>query len=591
MAIRVPMLDSVGVGLQNPTMRSQAPSPWILRSALDSGGRESMQLGTSLVRGGLELNTLVQQQQQLTDQAAAKDAAAKATSFITDTMYSPGGYLSQQGKSALDAAQPTQQAVTDHINEIRGSLQNPRQQALFMRAAQPMILNTQRTIAAHAAKANIQYNLQSSVARSNAAAQQAVQSFALDPSPNNIAAQQALTTQQLELENQGRIQGLSGDALTQFVNSGLGKTYTVAAQNLINSGNVPVAEAFLQQHGAEIAPAAHAGLLKALDAAKTKDSSIALSIQLNSQHPDDIMAQQKTLDQMFKDKQVTADVYNATQQKLRADHAQQQEAYREQDKQTLGHIWDAIQNGNVTSPNDLNPTTLAYIQQRGLGGSVTNMFKNAKNPGADDPQLYLKLVHQAYTDPTAFGKENIVQYYGQLNPAHRRSLESLQGSVWKNGSAHSDPQTLVYSTVRAIKANMQAAGFELNPKDRVQAQQLAQFESALYDAIGHAVQQNPNMTPEQARNVGLSLLKNEALSGPAHSVFGFGFGGHKRVPVWQMTPEQKAQPWDIPHKDRTQIIDSLSRGGIPVTEQNIQQVYKRAHGVYSSDEQTPQQGQ
>ena len=72
------------------------------------------------------------------------------------------------------------------------------------------------------------------------------------------------------------------------------------------------------------------------------------------------------------------------------------------------------------------------------------------------------------------------------------------------------------------------------------------------------------------------MLKDRALSGTG--VFGTSIG-QTRKPVFEMTPAERAAPWEIPPADRAQIIEALKAQGKPVDEATIQRRYKFVNGV------------
>ena len=285
----------------------------------------------------------------------------------------------------------------------------------------------------------------------------------------------------------------------------------------------------------------------------------------------DIGQQERILDQRFKAGDINADVHDMALQKLRADNAQRRSEQTESDRYFMGQIFDLKQKNPNVSITDLSPSQQSYMKARGLGPHVTALLK--EGPVVDDSKLFNDQMRMSAEDPSGFAKQDMSIYRGQLTQPHWDHLVGLQTSVNRQDIAAMDQAKVLHNTVTDIKSGMAAAGLDLNPKPGAKADALNQFEASLRDSLIAA--QNTKKAPlsrDEARQIGLGLLKDQTLSGT-----GFLFDTHK--PVWQMTPEERAKSWTIPDDDRKQITEALTKRNQPVTEDAIQRLYKYAQGV------------
>jgi hypothetical protein len=100
-------------------------------------GRAESQLGATAETAARGLESIVIEQQRLTNQVAANQstnhAMEEATKILHGDPNKPGdvGYFGLKGIDAVNARQPTMKALTDLLDQTRTTLTNPRQQIMF----------------------------------------------------------------------------------------------------------------------------------------------------------------------------------------------------------------------------------------------------------------------------------------------------------------------------------------------------------------------------------------------------------------------------------------------------------------------------
>lgn len=581
---RVPTYSNFDVQPTNiPSFREHAPAGLVQGET--QGARQESEAGHALTRLSTVGQDIVTSQIATTNEASVKAAHTRFLEGVTSVLNDPSsGYLQTQGENALAGATQATQSIKSLQTDISGTLANPVQRQMFTQVSTPTVLASQSAIDRHAGTQNMHYAREASQARAHAASDFAVRAF----DPNNPATEalfaQGITTQQIELEHQAALLGLKGTLRRQYIlhgpdgRSGLNATYGGVVTNLISKGDTQGAQAFLKANQKNVAQPTYQKLQEYLTTADNRNNALGLSISLKAKGG--IEAQTAAIDAMFKDGKINQETHALTLQKLRGDWGQQQSALLAKDKQVLGDIWGLKTQHGLNSVADLSPDILAYIKSRGLGPRVDAIM--AHTPAADDPQVYMGLVHEAFTSPEKFLGTDITQYYGQLSTAHQKAIDTIYKGLLKQNTQEMQPQRIVYSTVRALRSQLLAAGLDPSPAPGSnRATQLASFEAGLHDELSLYMARNPNATPADAMRIGTGILKQATLAAPEHTFFGVGFG-HETLPAWQMTQAQRDGQWTVPAKDAAQITAALQGANKPVTPQAIQAVYKQAHGVFDA---------
>jgi hypothetical protein len=594
----VPTQDTPSVAPQEaPTVQQRAP--YRLMQMAEIGPEQQIRMGQAMQGAGNDLGNIVVAQQQQVNEAAVKDSDAKLTTGITGVLYGDPndpttGYLNQKGQNAVSGAPDAVKALQDMQQNLHDGMQNDPQRQMFKQTADARIAAAIRTIQEHAGQQAGVYAMESSKLRSQAASDQAIQAFNPMPGANNDLFTQSVATQHVELEHQADQLGLKDNtdgtpgARTDYVKNGMVQTYSGLVNHLLENNQSKAAADTLNSIRDQLPPAVADKLQNFVSSAGTKDDALSLALDTKAAHPGDIAAQEGALDKQFKSGSITSDVHDMALQKLRQDSAQQRSEQVENDKAVLGRVWDMKQKNPNLAITDLSSSDYAYIAQRGLGPHVDSILTSG--PAIDDAQLYNDLAHQA-VDPEGrekFAQTNLMLYRGQLTPAHFDQIQRMQLSIDKGDAKQMDADAVTHNAVQHAKADLVAAGFNLNPKPGSEdAANLARFESSLRDSLVAAGQAKGRpLTPQEARDITLNHTKNQTLGidGIFAWVYGHSMGlipglAQESKPPWQMTDEEKARDWAIPNNDRQQIVQALTKAGQPTDEVTIQRVYKRAQGV------------
>lgn len=565
---RVPTYDTPTVAPQ-PLPGAQMTDSSHLMQWATLGSQEERQFGNSLTAAGRDLAQIAADQQATINEAGAKNNHAQYLDFATDVLHNPDtGFMTQQGKNAIDGFQATRDALAKKRDDIANNIENPREREMFLQASQQTLQTATAQISGHAAQQTRKYELDSSAARAQAAGDAAVKSFNPLPGADNTLYQQSIDTQRTELENQADKLGLVDKERAEYIRQGIASTYVGVINHLASNDQIKAAKAYMATVQDDIDAKTQDKIRAVLDAGDTKNDALALAIDIKGR-VGGIAAQEKELDKQFSAGTISADVHDMALQKLRADNAQRRSEQAESDKAVIGQVWDLKNKNPNATLADLSPQTIAYVKQRGLGSHIDSIL--AGSPAVDDAKLYNDMMRMRAEDPVGFIKVDLSTMSGQLSQAHWNHLVSEQTSVSRQDTKAMEANKLQNDTIKGVYANLAAAGFAIHPKPGTsQAKDLEQFETNLRDRLVQATQDKGNaLSQDEARSIALGMLKDQTLAGT-------GIGGffQSHAPVWKMTPEQINAPWVVPPADKQQITDALKAKGRPVTDDAIQAIYK-----------------
>lgn len=592
---KVPQYDSPTVaatGLPDAMQRT----PQRLIQTADLGPGEMLRVGNQMQAAGADFAKIATEQQATLNEATTKEGDTRQLFGQTTIMHDPNtGYLNQQGANAVakdeEGKTPADKAIEAlQVNrqKIMDGMQNDAQRQMFKQVSDQRIAAATVAIREHESRQLEVYEQAASQARANASKDLAIKSYtpgADENSPANTLYRQGITAQHIELENQADMKGITDPALRdQYIKygpdgkSGMASAYVGVVTNLLSQNNTQGAQQYFDRIKEQLPADMQDTLQGHLKAADTADRGLKTALDVKAATPD-IGEQEDTLDQMFREGKIDAQVRNIALQQLRADSAQQRGEQSENDKNVLGRVWDLKNRNPNATVTDLSRSDYAYIESRGLGQHVDSILSSS--PAKDDAKMFNDLMRMSVDDPVNFTKTDLVQHSGQLSKAHWNHLVETQTSIGKQDNKAMEINKLVDDTVKNAKADLLAAGLKVNQSDRTAGSNAAakfdQFETSLRDTLVAAQQSKTSgpLSREEARTIAVGMLKDQALSGGFFS----NMLGLNTKPIYKMTPEDKAQPWDIPPAERAQIAQKLSGAGLPTSEANVQRYYKASRGV------------
>lgn len=172
---------------------------------LDMGdaGAQAKEMGQALGHASNAIAEIIIDKRQDEIKNAAKDADTSLTAGLNDLLHNPEtGYLSQQGKNAVDGYKPTVDAIDKLRNSILDQMKDRQARELaaplFMDRAQSAIT----TIQSHASRQNHAYKIQTSEARAEVSLNDAASNYR-----DGDYFNRSLGTALQEVDDQARLQG------------------------------------------------------------------------------------------------------------------------------------------------------------------------------------------------------------------------------------------------------------------------------------------------------------------------------------------------------------------------------------------------
>ena len=588
----VPTYDNATVAPQGlPDARMSDTSRLMQWTSL--GAQEQIRVGTQMGTTGHEVAALVAEQQASVNEAAVKQGIAQYTQQVTGMLHGTdddpsSGYLNMKGQDAADpdTVSGMHTELQQRRESIGDTLTNPRQRELFMQASQPTLQSAASQVATHAGAETFTAQVNGSRALAETSSDTAIKSFNPLPGADNSMYQLSIARQKTELEHQASMLGLTSDGKDSYVNGALGQTYAGVINHLAAVGQTKAAQNFLAlpDVAATIDEKTQDKLRQILTAGQAQTDGTQAALSIIQSKPGSLTAQEAEVNKLYQAGSLDEDGRKVALQEIGAHESRIRSAQAEYSKSILGNIWDTKNQmdakGQQMTLADISPQQMAFIKAQNLGMHVDSIL--SAGPVVDDNKLFNDLSRQSSaTDANArqqFANSDLTLMRGQLTKQHYEHLLSLQEGIDKGNTKALAANGLVHDTVQATKADMLAAGFTLTPKPGSdKAKDLEQFETTLRDTLIAAQSAKGNGAPlsrDEARGVALGLMKDQALSGT-------GVGGffQTTLPPWKMSDEQRGADWVVPDADRTQIVASLTKRGLPANDVNIQLAYKLKNGM------------
>lgn len=250
--------------------------------------------------------------------------------------------------------------------------------------------------------------------------------------------------------------------------------------------------------------------------------------------------------------------------RIKVRFAERRAAEQQREREVADMAWDFFaRNGNRV---DAIPTEILDE----LDGRTLQSLR-ASQPGAPkvetDWGVYYELRQIAADDPNAFAEADLRRFFGVLAEPERRQLLQLQEKARNPGTAL-DVATLQQQIATSLRT--------LDLKD----EQRGQFEGRVQEEIDAAQQQLGRQLNWEERQTIIDrlLISGEVIGG---GLFGL-FDPDRRL--FEVARDDLSRFEfgidQIPARDREKIEAALERQGLPVTDQNIIDSYRLAHGIF-----------
>lgn len=495
----VPVLDIPTVDLQpSNVVQFQAPGVEPMRNAAP----EQMQnLGKATMQAAVTLKTIGDRIQDELDDAATKEADNLLSDQLRASIYNPDtGYLATVGKKALDARQAAIDGMNDAKQKFSQTLTSEMQRKMFNQVASRRLQTAMTQVDSHAMQQAKVYNIGESKARVTASVQDAVanaSSWNMKDADGKVSGPYSLykETAISEINSLADIMGLPAGSSQrkELVLSATTQIASEVVKGMVANNQATEAREYLASviKSKEVNPTNVDELQNLVKTAGLKDESLRLSMTVKGS----LTEQLNTVDQMFKDGKISAEVRDATAQRFQNDYTVKKTIENDGNKAMLGTFQDwIIKNPGrpiINAPPELYSWAKAHGQlaeldrYAGRGGGAGDRLDELKERGImlqlsiDDPENFLKQF-----------KENGFLNRMTLGNAGIRELQNIAISMLQNNGK----RKVVFDS----KILQDAIPAAINKPGAANKEKKDAFVAITAEASARWIAANPGKTPDAA---------------------------------------------------------------------------------------------
>lgn len=527
--------------------------------------RQMGDMGRALTAAGAKITEIEFEMQKDLDEARVKEADVALAEALRTIQHDPErGYLNTMGRTAIDQRAST----TRSIRELEGALSKdltPAQRDLFRQVALRRLQSALEQVDVHAARQTREYATGTAKARAEAQVPEMVTNWA---DPRRFA--QARATGLAELDALAQTIGMDGEMKEAARREYLTGAHQQVLENIISLDRAQDARAYFERFQGEIDPTRHDAIRKALQQVGIKGDSLNLAMELGTKG-ENLAAQLKSLDSLYKNGKVSPDVYDATRQRVEHNWQLRKAQQGEYEKAVIGQAHDWVLRNPGASVLDMPSGLYANLKTTGHLDNIATFARTSGRPETD-PETYYGLRRLAAEEPENFVNLNLLASRHLLAPGDWEELVKVQTSISKADAKAMAQQRVVGDTIKLMRSDILAAGIDLTPKEgSPQAKELATFMGSITRALDEAQRAKGGpLTPDEARRIGLGQLKEGWLQGS-------GVFWDDKTRRYAAEGEFVSMRYaDIPAATRNEIEADLLAAGAKVTEDEVERIYQRA---------------
>lgn len=560
---RVPTIDNFGVmPNQLPGVSVQPVAPRV------DPGQQLGALSRNVERAGAVAMGIEQQIQVEIDEARVKEADNALAEELRTLQHDPdGGYLNAQGRDAIDRRKGTGEAIRKLGQQYAQGFETPAQRAMFTQIAQRRIQSALDQVEVHAARQSRVYATTQAESRAANQVPDMVSNWA-DPARFS----QARATGLAEIDALAALNGIDGEAKQAIRSEYLTKAHTQVLDHIISLDRPTDARAYFERFQGEIDATRHDAIRKALQQVSVKSDSLSLAMTISGTGGS-LGEQLKALDGMFKGGKVSAEIYDATRQRVEHNWQVRKAQQAEYEKALVGQAQDWVLRNPSASVLDMPPGMYANLRNTGHLDRVSSFARSAGKPETD-PTAYYGLRRMAAEEPEKFVGLNLLETRHLLSPSDWEEMVKVQTSISRGDAQELAKQRVVGDTVKRLRADILAAGIDLSPKEgSPQAGELATFMGSITRALDDAQRQKgAPLAPDEAMRIGREQLREGWMQGTGIIFRDKG----RRYQAGGSNAFIAAPYGQIPRNVRDEIEAELRARGAPINTEEVERIYQRA---------------
>lgn len=548
-------------------MKSAAATPASegagLERAKEDQGQTIGSVGAAIGRMGLETYAHVQdQERRASDETALINASNQLSEWKEKRLFDPDtGAYTLHGKAAFDLPEQIKTEFNELAGKIELGLSTPEQRQAFARLRSQEFQSLDFQVNRHVFGEVQQYRageLKSLVANK---ANEAIQN-ALDPKLVDASLGTAVSA----IRTTGKNAGLGEEAQDAAVRAVQTQVHVGVISTLLAQGKDQEASHYYAARESQIEADKKDDVLRALEEGTLRGQG--------QKQADAIIREGGTLTQQREKARAIEDpkLRDQVEQRLEHEAAVTDRAEREADEAAMKQGYDLLDNGLPVT--GIPPALWTNYSGATRSAMRSYALQRAKgSPVETDLPTYYARMTEASTDPTAFGKRNLLEDRHRLDEGDWKQLVNIQASIKRQDGKATDQALGGFRTRDDILTDsLTQYGIDPKTKDPAQLKSVAQLRRMLDQQVAdqeHLTGKKPTNQDIQS-TLDKILSQNVTVPGSWWNIFP---GGKSVSDTQQRVIDLTIE--DVPAADRTQIESALRRAGRAVSNQTVLDLYLR----------------
>jgi hypothetical protein len=486
----------------------------VVRQDTTAEGMGLARVSEAITQVGLEI-------EKKNDEQAVFEARRKLDEWERTTLYDPkSGVASKRGVDALDLPNKVTADYDKFAGEVGETLSSNRQRKAFQDLAQARRNQVADFTIRHALQQKEVYEKGQVNADMDTSRDRAMN---LGSNGNVAGALAEIDVANSRLNSFLTARGVSPEEKAAALRANASRSHTGVIGAMLNKGDPMGAQAYLEANRDSMTQ----------DDATRADGALKqglLKVKSQAFADDAIDKQGLTLDDSLKlaRSKLTGEEEAAAVSEIKTRFAEK-EAVRAQDvKRISTDGWSVVVERGTRA---LTPTMLEELrtkapeelrQMRDWEQAKWRQAKADAEGKDQDPQAYYGLRMMAAEDPGSFAKLDLMKSQPLMSKQHWNHLVEVQAAIGKGDLKAMESARVMKSTIGMLKAEIQAAGIDLSPKEgTTKAKETAMFMGAVNAALDEATaSKGKPLTAEEARRIGMGMLRTGIEQGSG--IFGIG---------------------------------------------------------------------
>jgi hypothetical protein len=276
-----------------------------------------------------------------------------------------------------------------------------------------------------------------------------------------------------------------------------------------------------------------------------------------------------------------SDMRDATMQRLRVLHGQDEAAVAEAHRKAGEEVMGLVMDGKLTDRGQIPAdkwVSLDPVQQRAMQSLLEANARGADIPS--NPLLYAELMRQVVHDPEAFKKRDLVPLVSQLPQADGKTFRDLQAGMRKSENTQSEKQVSMARAMRVSDALLRSAGIYLGYADSkgniTKAKEFDDFKARYVSALDQEIDRYRAENSKPPDDGGLTKMADRLLI--QGNIRGTGFFSEDSTVSFLQgkgdgAPQFYVRYRDIPPGKRMTLETELKAAGRPYDKRAVENLY------------------